>query len=244
MANEAPALSIVIPTLNEERSIATLLEDLGALAVRHEVIVVDGGSSDATANVAAAFGARVISSRRGRGIQLGAGARAATAPVLGFLHADVRLHSDARQELAEVVSRGAEAAYAFRFSIDAPGWRYRFIELGARLRMRLFALPYGDQGLIVSRALYDAAGGYADLPLMEDVALVDALRRIAPIRSLTAALPVSARRWKQDGPLTRMLRNWRLMLAYRLGVSPHLLAARYRPLGDPLVTDTAASNRG
>ena len=244
MTNGGPALSIVIPTLNEERSIATLLADLRALAVRHEVIVVDGGSSDATANVAAASGARVVSSRRGRGIQLGAGARAAAAPILCFLHADVRLHTEARRELAEVVSRGAAAAYAFRFSIDARGWRYRFIELGARMRMRLFALPYGDQGLIVPRTLYDAAGGYADLPLMEDVALIDALRRITPIRSLRATLPVSPRRWEQDGPLTRMLRNWRLMLAYRLGVSPHRLAARYRPLGDSLVTDTASSTRG
>lgn len=244
MKDGGPALSVVIPTLNEERSIATLLGDLRALAVRHEVIVVDGGSSDATVTVAAAAGARLIQSRRGRGVQLGAGARAAAAPVLCFLHADVRLGADARRELAEIASLNAEGAYAFRFGIDARGWRYRFIEFGARLRTRLFTLPYGDQGLIVSRALYDAAGGYADLPLMEDVALVDALRRLTPIRSLRATLPVSPRRWEQEGPLTRMLRNWRLMLAYRLGVSPHRLAARYRPLGDSLITDPAPPTRG
>ena len=244
MMDGGPAVSIVIPTLNEEQSIAVLLGDLRALSVGHEVVVVDGGSSDDTAAVAAASGARVIRSRRGRGVQLGAGARGAIAPVLCFLHADVRLRADARRELGEVVMRMAESAYAFRFGIEAHGWRYRFIELGARLRTRLFALPYGDQGLIVSRALYEAAGGYPDLPLMEDVALVDALRKIAPLRSLRATLPVSPRRWEQEGPLTRMLRNWRLMLAYRLGVSPHRLAARYRPLGDSLVTDTASSNGG
>jgi rSAM/selenodomain-associated transferase 2 len=228
----APAISIVVPTLNEERSIATLLSDLRALEVGHEVIVVDGGSSDETMKVAARLGARVLRTRRGRGAQLAAGARVAAAPLLCFLHADVRLHESARRELARVVSLPPNGAFAFRFGIDAPGWRYRFIEFGARLRMRLFALPYGDQGLVVSRADYEAAGGYHDLPLMEDVALVDALRRISAIRALGAELPVSARRWDREGPLTRMLRNWRIMLAYRLGASPHRLAARYQPLGD------------
>jgi hypothetical protein len=152
--------------------------------------------------------------------------------MLCFLHADVRLPEPARRELERLVESQASGAFAFRFRIDAPGWRYRFIEFGAHIRVRLFRLPYGDQGLIVSRAIYDAAGGYRDLPLMEDVALVDALRAVTVVGALRAPLPVSARRWERDGPLTRMLRNWQLMLAYRLGTSPHQLAARYRPHGD------------
>lgn len=238
----APAISIVVPTLDEERSIATLLSDLRALDLYHEVIVVDGGSADRTVQVATELGARVLRTRRGRGAQLAAGARVAAAPLLCFLHADVRLHEGARRELARVVTLRPAGVFAFRFGIDAPGWRYRFIELGARLRMRCFALPYGDQGLVVSRAEYEAAGGHPDLPLMEDVALVDALRRIATIRVLGAELPVSARRWEREGPLRRMLRNWRIMLAYRLGASPHRLAAHYRPLGDALVADDGGSN--
>ena len=231
-----PLLSIVIPALNEERSIGALLGDLHALDVPHEVLVVDGGSEDATVRIAEERGARVLRTRRGRGTQLGAGARVASAPTLCFLHADVRLHEPARRELATIARTGAAGAFAFRFRIDARGWRYRFIELGTHLRVRLFGLPYGDQGLVVSRTEYDAAGGYADLPLMEDVAIVDRLRRITRVRALRASLPVSARRWERDGPLTRMLRNWRIMIAYRLGASAHQLADRYQPHADATAT--------
>ena len=233
----APALSIVIPALNEARSIGRLLEDVRSLATPHEVIVVDGGSTDETVAVALGLGARVIHARRGRGIQLATGAEVAAAPLLCFLHADVRLHADARGELERVARAVPTGVWAFRFRIDAPGWRYRFIEFGARLRMRLFRLPYGDQGLIISRVDYDAVGGYQDLPLMEDVALIDALRRTTMVHELDAALPVSARRWEREGPLTRMLRNWRLMLAYRMGAPPDRLAAHYRPLGDTPLGD-------
>jgi len=237
-------LSIIIPALNEERSIGALLDDVGALAIAHEVIVVDGGSSDETVTVAARRGARVVWARRGRGVQLAAGARAASAPMLCFLHADVRLHEPARRELEALMSSRAAGAFAFRFRIDARGWRYRVIERGTNLRVRLFGLPYGDQGLIVSRADYDATGGYRDVPLMEDVAMVDALRAVTVIRALRSSLPVSARRWEHDGPFTRMLRNWRLMLAYRLGASPHSLAARYHLLAPPLPVADRGSNHG
>ncbi len=223
------ALSVVIPTLNEARSIAALLGDLRSLDVPHEIIVVDGGSTDDTAGIAAQLGARVLQAPRGRGGQLAFGARAASAPMLCFLHADVRLHESARLELAQFIRSRPPGAFAFRFRIDAEGWRYRFIEFGASLRMRLFDLPYGDQGLIVSRIDYETAGGYPEVPLMEDVALVDALRRVTAVRALRSSLPVSARRWEREGPLTRMLRNWRIMIAYRLGASPHRLAAHYKP---------------
>ena len=231
-----PLLSIVIPTLDEERTIASLLGDIALLTVPHEVIVVDGGSSDDTAAVATRLGARVIRTTAARGSQLATGARAAVAPVLCFLHADVRVRDEGRRDLARIAEERPAGAFAFRFRIDAAGWRYRFIEFGARLRVMLFALPYGDQGLIVSRHDYEVAGGYADIPLMEDVALVDALRRVTTVRSLPSAIHISARRWERDGPIARMLRNWRIMIAYRLGASPAALAAHYRPLGDTPAT--------
>jgi rSAM/selenodomain-associated transferase 2 len=227
-----PEVSIIVPTLNEERSIAMLLRDLHELAVPHEVIVVDGGSSDDTVTVSTRLGARVLQTRRGRGIQLASGARAAGAPILCFLHADVRLPQDAGDELVRVVRTRPSGAFAFRFTIDARGWRYRFIEFGTWLRVLVFTLPYGDQGLVVSRNDYDRAGGYPELPLMEDVALIDALRRVTTVRLLRSKLPVSPRRWIWDGPLTRLRRNVRMMIAYRLGASPHELAVHYAPLGD------------
>lgn len=231
-------LSVIIPTLNEERSIGVLLEDLRELDVPHEAIVVDGGSVDETVSVANRLGARVVRTRQGRGWQLARGARDASASMFCFLHADVRLDERARRELEDLIRLRPSGAFSFRFRIDAPGWRYRFIEVGTHLRMRLFGLPYGDQGLVVSRIDYQNAGGYPDIPLMEDVALVDALGRVTVVRQLRSPLPVSARRWEKDGPLTRMLRNWRLMIAYRLGASPHHLAARYRPLGDSTISST------
>jgi rSAM/selenodomain-associated transferase 2 len=238
------ALSVVIPTLNEASSIAALVGDLRSLDVSHEIIIVDGGSTDGTVGVAAQLGARVLQAPRGRGGQLAAGARAASAPMLCFLHADVRLHESARLELAQLIRSRSPGAFAFRFRIDAKGWRYRLIEFGARLRMRLFDLPYGDQGLIVSRIDYEAAGGYPEVPLMEDVALVDALRRGTVVRALCSPLLVSARRWEHEGPLTRMLRNWRIMIAYRLGASPHRLAMRYEPCGDSPVPHVSIADRG
>jgi rSAM/selenodomain-associated transferase 2 len=230
--SRTPLLSIVIPTLDEERTVAALLGDLAMVTVPHEVIVVDGGSADETVAVATSAGARVVRTGAARGTQLAAGARAAAAPTLCFLHADVRLPNDARMELARIAEGPTSGAFAFRFRIDARGWRYRLVEIAVRLRVQLFRLPYGDQGLIVSRAHYEAAGGYPDIPLMEDVALVDALRRVTTLRALRPALHISARRWEREGLLVRIVRNWRIMIAYRLGASPAKLAAQYRPLGD------------
>ena len=244
---EPLALSVIVPTLNEERCIRRLLSDIALLQVPREVIVADGGSSDSTVLIASDCGARVLTSSRGRGAQLAAGARAASAPTLCFLHADVRLHADARAELVDTVQRAPvspSAAYVFRFRIDGMDWRYRLIEGGARLRMHLLKLPYGDQGLIVSRKDYDAAGGYQDVPLMEDVALIDALRRVTPLKSLRASLPVSARRWERDGPLTRMVRNAATIVAYRLGASPQRLAKYYPVVGDSPIRDSTSASHG
>lgn len=222
-------LSVVIPALNEERAIGALLDDVRQLTCDHEIIVVDGGSADDTVPIARTGGARVVQSERGRGVQLAAGAHVATGRTLCFLHADVRLPEAARRALVRLTREELRGAYAFRFRIDAVGWRYRIIELGACLRVRLFRMPYGDQGLVVSRRAYDAAGGYPPLPLMEDVALVDALNRADGVRALAEELPVSPRRWERDGPFTRTLRNWGIMLAYRFGATPERLARRYTP---------------
>jgi rSAM/selenodomain-associated transferase 2 len=225
-------LSIVTPTLNEDRSLEALFQDLTQLRVAHEVIVIDGGSTDATRVVAERHGARVLSTRPGRGAQLALGARAAAGDLLCFLHADVRLPDRARSALEREARIRPIGAAVFRLAIDAPGIAFRIIERGANLRTRLLGLPYGDQGLVVSRDEYRAVGGYQAIPIMEDVALVRALSRRRPVRILDAELLVSARRWQRDGVWRRTLSNSCLIAAYLAGIPPRTLARWYRPSGD------------
>ena len=217
-----PSVSVVIPTLDEEQRLPAAIQSVRADA---DVIVVDGGSGDATREVAAREGARVLEAPRGRGRQLDQGARAATGEWLLFLHADTRLGTgwaDALAALPPEVVGGA-----FRFAVDSPRPAFRVVERAVRLRLRLFALPYGDQGLFVRREVYARIGGVPHLPLMEDVAFVARLRRAGrlafpPVRAFT-----SARRWDRYGVVGTTLRNWSVLALYAAGLSPERLARRY-----------------
>jgi uncharacterized protein len=230
-----PLLSVIVPTLDEAAILGGVLADLESLTVSREVIVADGGSSDMTPDLARAAGVRVVASGRGRGLQPRAGAAVALSPMLLFLHADARLDDEAIALLDEIALARPPCAMAFRLRIDARGFSYRLIEWGTNLRTRLGKLPYGDQGLLVRREDYVRAGGYPDLPLMEDVALVRALRRFTPVHLLDAAVTVSARRWRREGPLRRMLRNWILLARFLAGTPAEKLAAHYRP--EPAIHD-------
>lgn len=225
----APRLSIVIPALNEQRSLAPLFDDIAALRTEVEVILVDGGSTDETRDVARRAGARVLESEPGRGIQLRMGAQHATAPMLCFLHADVRMPEPARRSLEAIAHGGEQGAWAFRLRIDGARRAYRAIEWSANTRSALLGLPYGDQGLVIARSRYDAVGGYADLPIMEDVAIARALRKAGGIALLPAALLVSPRRWERDGVLGRSMRNAWLLARYLTGSAPSALSPSYQP---------------
>ncbi len=232
MSTAAPLLSVVIPTLDEAATLGALLSDLTAVTVAYEVIVADGESRDETLTIAAAAGARTVVARTGRGSQLRKGAEVARAPLLCFLHADVRLGVDATARLSLLALERPNHACAFRLRIDAAGLRFRLVEAGANRRTRLSGLPYGDQGLVVRREWYDEAGGYPDLPLMEDVALARALRPVTRLRLLDEAVSVSPRRWHREGVVRRTLRNWSLLGRYLAGASPERLVEEYRPEGD------------
>jgi rSAM/selenodomain-associated transferase 2 len=217
-----PSVSVVIPALDEERHLAAAIQSVRADA---EVIVVDGGSRDTTREIAAREGARVLQAPNGRGRQLDEGARAATGEWLVFLHADTTLESgwaDAIGALSPDVAGGA-----FRLAVDSTRAGFRAVERGVRLRLRLFALPYGDQGIFARREVYARIGGIPHLPLMEDVAFVARLRgagRLAfpPVRAFT-----SPRRWDRYGIVGTTLRNWSLLARYAAGQSPERLARRY-----------------
>ena len=220
-------IGVVIPTLNEEQTLPALLDDLRELASVFpiDVVVVDGGSSDGTRARAAAGGARVLEARRGRARQLNAGARAVGGGWLLFLHADVRLTRAARDAvIAAVQSTSRVGAAVFRFAIELPWFWKHFIELGQRVREVLWGLPYGDQGLLVRRELFQAVGGYPDIPLMEDVAIIRRLQRHTTVRRLPAPLPASGRRYLRDGIARTWLRHTALITLYAVGVSPHRLA--------------------
>jgi rSAM/selenodomain-associated transferase 2 len=227
-------LSIVIPTLNEAAALPMLLGDLARLRVAHETVVVDGGSEDGTCAVARERGARVVASPRGRGQQLGVGVGAARGDVLCTLHADVRLSVGA---LAALERFGGtcddDRAYAFSLRIAASGWRYRVVERGANLRSRRAHLPYGDQGLVLTRACYERAGGYAPVEIFEDVDFVRRLRRVAHVVTRPECIVVSSRRWERDGVFRRTTRNTVLLARYFLGASPERLALSYMPEGPP-----------
>lgn len=217
-------VSVVIPALNAENALPATLAGLGGIA---EVVVVDGGSTDGTPDVAARHGARVIAAPRGRGVQLAAGAAAAHHGWLLLLHADTRLgdgwEAAARAHTASFPDR---AGY-FRFALDCSDPRARRLERLVAWRCRVFALPYGDQGLLIHRDLLHRIGGIRPLPLMEDVDLVRRLGR-RRLRALDAAAVTSAERWLRDGWLRRSARNLVCLSLWFAGVPPQRIARLYR----------------
>lgn len=193
-----------------------------------EIIVVDGRSSDDSELIARQHGARTIVSQRGRGIQLHAGAQAASGDWLLFLHADTLLGFHWRSAADQHITTAPHAAGHFRFRLASDAWQARLIEAGVRLRVRLLGLPYGDQALLISRELYHKVGGYKPLPLLEDVDLIRRLgrRRLRPVQ---ADAVTSAARWQQDGWFVRSVRNIACLALYLAGASPNSVARLYRP---------------
>lgn len=223
-------ISVVVPTLNAASTLGTTLDSLAPYhpELLKEVIVADGGSSDETVEIARKAGCVVVRADKGRGVQLRIGARAATQQWLLFLHADTRLSDDWGRVASSFLKQPdrEEAAAVFSFRLDDHGFAARVLEQLVAIRVRVLALPYGDQGLLISRALYDEIGGFADIPLMEDV---DIVRRIGRrrLRRLPACVVTSAEKYRRDGYFLRSVRNLFCLGLYFAGVAPTRIGKLY-----------------
>ncbi|MGB5260666.1 MAG: TIGR04283 family arsenosugar biosynthesis glycosyltransferase [Gammaproteobacteria bacterium] len=230
VAADRPRLSIVIPALDEAACLGDTLSCLQAMRARgHEVILVDGGSQDATVHLAGQAVDRVIHSRRGRARQMNAGAHDASGDILWFLHADTRAPDNADQLIVEALTSDAHCWGRFDVELADRSLLLRGVARLMNLRSRLTGIATGDQGMFMTRAAFARIGGFEDMPLMEDIAASRALRRISPPAALRTTLPTSTRRWRRHGIVKTIVAMWGLRLAYFLGVPTQRLARYYSP---------------
>lgn len=230
-------ISVIVPTLNAANGLPATLSALVAAAAEGvvcDVIISDGGSQDQTLTIADAMGCCTVEGPRGRGLQLIAGANLARGPWLLFLHADTVLMPGWEREVIAFIERvegqGVERAAYFSFALDSFAWQARVLENLVALRTWLFALPYGDQGILIRQSHYQRLGGFKSLPLMEDVDLVRRIGRTS-LRGLRSTALTSAKRYEKDGYLSRSLHNLSCLLFYYLGVPADALVARYEKRG-------------
>lgn len=221
-------LSIIIPTFNESPHIAAAIasaRDAGA----DEILVIDGGSTDDTAAIAARCGATVRHGAAGRGRQLALGGREATGDWLLFLHADNVLHrSDGGRNVREQLSDAGWPVWGgLRQRIDATGLAFRWLEWGNATRVRSLSRVFGDQAMFVQRTTYEHVGGFQEIDLMEDVRLSQLLKSHSPAVLLDGPVGVSARRWQARGVMRQTARNWSIQIAHACGVGPTTLRRWY-----------------
>ncbi len=219
-------ISVIMPILNEAKILEKTLSQLQPELKSHELIVVDGGSTDASVGIAKKYG-RVITSERGRAKQLNAGATAATGDILIFLHADIWLESGALTAVVAALSSGYVGG-GFRQKIDGKCFLYRLIEIAGDIRGKYLKVFYGDSGIFLTRTDFEKIGGFPDVPIMEEMEFSRDLQRLGKTTLLTPHIHISPRRWEARGIVRTTLNNWLITLLYFFRVSPEKLANLYR----------------
>lgn len=230
VADSPRRLSVVIPALNEAETIVSTLRRLQVLRARgHEVIVVDGGSTDGTCALAAPLADKVIRTGPGRARQMNAGAEASRGEALWFLHADTRIERESHTVLLEALAQRPNGWGRFDVRLSGSAPLLRIIERLMNWRSRVSGIATGDQGIFVGCDTFARVGGFADIPLMEDIEISGRLKRaVGRPLSLKHTLTTSSRRWETRGILRTILLMWRLRLAYALGADPAALTRYYQ----------------
>ena len=219
-------ISVIIPVLNEEKTIAATLHALVPLQP-HEIVVVDGGSDDRTGEISRQLGAKVLTAERGRARQMNYGARHATGEVLLFLHADTRLPVSALRDITSALGDARCGGGRFDVELEGGHWMLKIVGALINYRSRATKVGTGDQAIFVRREVFTRMGGYPDIPLMEDIALCRALKRLGRVACLRSRVVTSARRWESDGIWRTIFRMWTLKFLYLAGVSPARLKQFY-----------------
>ncbi len=230
-----PKISLIIPVLNEGGLSAesfsrrlTYLINLVNLSTNIETIIVDGGSTDNTVEIANSLGVKVVKAPTGRATQMNIGAQIATGEILLFLHVDTQLPLGFDAIARQLLAQPGVVVGAFQLKIDAELPGLRLIEMAANCRSRCLGLPYGDQGIFLSAKIFRALGGFPELPIMEDFALIKRLQRLGQIAIAPISVLTSARRWQKLGVFQTTLINQVIVLGYYLGISPKILVRWYR----------------
>jgi rSAM/selenodomain-associated transferase 2 len=220
-------ISIIMPVYNEAKGLAATLDVL-TLSLDEELIVVDGGSTDATVSIAQQYTEKTYTAKTGRASVMNYGAQHAEGNVLLFLHADCQLPGNAFQLIRDILKDRSIAAGAFHLAIEHEGWAYRLIEYMARLRSRCTGMLYGDQGMFLRKEVFDRIGGFADIPLMEDIEISQRLKKEGRVVFADASITASARRWIDEGVVFTTLRDWAIAFLYTfMKVSPEKLIRHY-----------------
>ncbi|MFB2937125.1 TIGR04283 family arsenosugar biosynthesis glycosyltransferase [Aerosakkonemataceae cyanobacterium BLCC-F154] len=227
MVNDRIKISVIIPVLNEAEAIKNVLLNLQTYP-ELEVIVVDGGSEDETIAIVKGFGYKVLTSPRGRSIQMNAGATVATGNILLFLHGDTILPANFPSMILAAIQKPGIVGGAFELAIDAKVKGIRLVEKMVNWRSHFFSLPYGDQAIFIKTEIFRKIGGFPIQPIMEDFVFIRQLRKLGKIAIIPTPVITSGRRWQQLGIVKTTLINQLMILGYYLGISPEKLAAFYR----------------
>ena len=219
-------ISVILPVLNEESTIAPSLQAVSALGP-HEIIVVDGGSTDHTRRISVEAGAKVLITGPGRARQMNRGALEATGDVLLFLHADTRLPASAFRDIESALSDPRYLGGRFDVELNSERRLLKVVGFMISLRSRLSKVGTGDQAIFVRREILAELGGFPDMPMMEDIAFCRMLKRAGKVACLRSKVVTSARRWETDGVWRTIFRMWTLKLLYLAGVSPARLKRFY-----------------